>query len=172
MKDDAPADLFHPAWGQEQFRVPKTPVDVELTSEGGERIQGQVFVLPTGNPHEGRERVIELLEEPQTFMPVQTPVESRLVQKRRIVTIRVEGQYDAGLEDSFLAAFPTAPVEIHLVGLPPDMAVVRGTVRLNMPPGQMRVLDFINHADHFFPVETETGVVLVAKRYIRELRQL
>lgn len=171
--EDEPRELAdHPVWGQEQFRVPKTPVQVELTLEGGERIAGKVFVLPTGSPHEGREKVIELLEEPQTFMPVQTERESRLVQKRRIVAIRVEGQYDAGLEDPYMAAIPRAAVVIHLVGLPDEVAAIEGTLRLNMPPGQMRVLDYLNHADHFFPLETATGVALVAKRYVRDLRQV
>ncbi|HNX19514.1 MAG TPA: hypothetical protein PKG80_04515 [Acidobacteriota bacterium] len=157
-------------FGDEQLRVPKKPVRVSVTLDGGTVVVGNVHLALDAGWHEGRERVIDLLNAPEPFMPVTALEGSRLVMKDRIVTVDFESAFDAGLDEGSEGAV-AARVAVHLAGLPSTVATLEGRLRLVMPPGRERVLDFLNEAGAFFPLELDAGVALVARRYILEVSQ-
>ncbi|MBP7149330.1 MAG: hypothetical protein KBD01_17505 [Acidobacteria bacterium] len=154
--------------GEVQYRVPKVPVAVELVLTGGARVLGNLHVLPQAGLHEGRERVIEILNAPDPFVPITSGPEGSLVHKRHIVLARVGSPEDAGLTEVDLACNPSIDVDVRLAGLPP----VRGSLRIDQPPGHVRLLDHVNAAEEFFPVVTADGAAIVARRHVVEIRQI
>lgn len=163
-----------PGVGDEQFRVPKVKVDVDLTLEDGLRVRGAVHLLPLAGVHAGRERVIDLLTAPDPhFLPVAITDRVQLVHKTRVILVSLGSPEDAGLlagnEEEETAE--TVMVEVELAGLPSEMRRVTGLIYLRMPPGQRRVIDYLNQPDSFFPLQTGGGLVLVNKAYILDVFQ-
>ncbi len=159
-----------PGFSDEQFRVPKLPVDVELVLDGGEALAGSVHVAADAGSHAGRERVLDLLAGPDPFLPLTGAGGARLVLKERIAAVRVGDIVDTGLDESDPHDL-TVRVEVRLAHIPRDRAIVRGRLRITMPPGRTRVLDYVNEVGQFFPLQTDDGFVLLARRYAIELRQ-
>lgn len=157
-------------FGDEQFRVPKRPVAVEILVDGGRLIEGNLHVGLDAGPFGGRERIIDVLQAPGAFVPLTSRDAAYLLLKERMIWIRVQDPRDAGEDDGF-AGCPEAEVEILLASVPPEYASLDGTVRLAMPPGRVRLLDFLNGAGPFFGLRTRGGSVLVNTRYVTELRQ-
>ncbi len=177
MSSDANGVGSAPGVGEEAYRIPKVAVQVELTLEGGEQLAGHVHLLPVAGRHEGRETVLDLLTSPEHhFLPISGhdgPV--RLVHQHRIVLARVSENADAGLGlgiGSEHDEVKEIPLDLELASLPPEWARVTGTIRLHMPPGHQRVLDFLNLDDDFFPIRTAAGLVLVNKEYVVKMTQL
>lgn len=158
-------------YGEEQLRVPKVPVLVELVLDGGRRFRGILHLSPAAGCHGGRERVIELLDAPEPFLPMTvTGSGAHLLAKERIVLVQVPEPEDAGLGDIGAAAMTN--VELGLATMPPDMRHLRGTMTIAMPPGRVRLLDYLNETGPFIPLQTDGGTVLVARRYIVHVSQL
>lgn len=158
--------------GDAQLRVPKHPVAVTVWLEGGYSLKGDLHVSSEADLHSGRERVIDLLLGEESFLPLTGAGISCLVQKSRIVRVDISGTLDAGLDDIEEATGLVALVEINLVGLPGDPGRVRGEVRIEMPPGRQRLLDYLNEAGDFFPVLTEQGPVLVSRQHVLSASQV
>lgn len=165
-----------PGVGDEQFRVPKVKVDVDLTLEDGLQVSGAVHLLPLAGVHAGRERVIDLLAAPDPhFLPVAITDRVQLVHKTRIILVGLDSPADAGLltggEAEEEETAETVMVEVELAGLPPEMRRVTGLIYLRMPPGQRRVIDYLNQPEPFFPLQTSAGLLLVNKAYVLDVFQ-
>lgn len=163
-----------PGVGDEQFRVPKVQIEVDLTLEDGLRVGGAVHLLPLAGVHVGRERVIDLLAAPDPqFLPVAISDRVQLVHKTRVILVGLESPEDAGLlaagEEEETAE--TVMVEVELAGLPEEMRRVTGLIYLKMPPGQRRVIDYLNQPEPFFPLQTSGGLILVNKAYVLDVFQ-
>lgn len=167
--------------GNEAYRIPKLPVQVRIRLEGGETIEGKVHLLPVAETHDGRERIIEMLARPRAFFPVTGHSDARLVNRDRIVTVSVADPLDAGLvdrEDELLPAgpgseeYPDVKLEVRVGGLELVPHVFRGMVRIIRPPGQQRVIDFLNDDRPFLALKLEAGLLLINKRYLLDVHQL
>lgn len=158
--------------GEVQFRIPKVPVSITLVVDGGEQIAGEVYLLPEAGRHDGRERVIDLLLAPEPFFPLTTVEGTLLLAKSGIVLVRTGEIHDAGWSQEDLEGVPEVDAELTLSGQPPGRDRLVGTLRLAMPPGQRRMLDFVNATPPFLPLLLEDGPALVARSFIRSLRQL
>jgi hypothetical protein len=156
--------------GNDRYRVPKVPAEVELVLEGGQRVHGYVHLLP--NTTSGPERVIDVLLHSDAFLPLTSARESILIQKRRIVLVRLVQPTDDGLSSSATTAFPVLTIEVQLSAMPPKDAKLVGRTTLDMPPDQMRLLDFLNNSGPFFPMVTPDGQVLVARDYAQVVRSI
>jgi hypothetical protein len=157
--------------GEIQYRVPKVPVSVALVLDGGEQLAGDLHVLPEAGRHQGRERVVDLLHVAEPFLPLTTSEGTVLLAKQRIVVLRTGDPLDAGWDLSELQGAPEVEAEVRLAGQPAGNDRLIGTLRLAMPEGQRRLLDYLNVPDPYLPVMLDDGPALVARRYIRSLRQ-
>jgi hypothetical protein len=156
-------------FGDEQFRVPKSAIRVEVLMDGGRLLPGTFHVTPEASLHAGRERVIDLLDAGDPYLPMTGPAGPRLLAKHRIVAVRVADAVDAGLQDQ-PDGVVRAKIELTLAHIPEDRARMQGTVSIAMPPGRTRVLDYLNGVGEFLPLETAEGFVLIARRYVLEVR--
>ncbi len=160
-----------PGAGREIWRIPKETVPVEVLLEGGRNLAGNFYVLPRTGLHEGRERVVDLLASPDPFLPLDTPEGGHLLNKGRIVAIRVPGPVDTGLSDDHegLAREDTV---LTLASLPPDERHWHGVVWIEMPESRRRLLDLLNDDRKFIPLERQGGWYLLSCRHLLDIRTL
>ncbi len=158
--------------GEAQFRVPKVTVDAEFLLEGGPWVAGKVFLFPDAGTHGGRERVIDLLRARESFFPATFGGKARLVNKARLLAVRVAEAADAGVDEELVTAFISVPVMIELAGVGADENALGGVLHLETAPGHHRLLDYLNAVGEFVPLEQEAGIVLVATRAITGVRPL
>lgn len=156
--------------GEELFRVPKLCEPVVLVLEGGLQIRGEVHLSAEASIHFGRERIIDLLLAPPPFFPVTTRDGARLVHKRRVVTIAFSTLYDAELDEAESLGASEVPVEIELCGVPADRSTLDGRVKIVMPPGHCRLLDYLNASHGFFPMLADGMVMLVSRQHVVAVR--
>lgn len=158
-------------YGEEQFRIPKLAIPVELLMEGGHTLRGHLHLLAEAATHTGRERLADLLEGRDAFLPLTGVDGARLVAVNRIVLARFSDPADAGWEEVDTAD-PEVRITLSLVGVAPDRQHLAGTILIAMPPGRTRLLDYLNAVGPFFPMRDDDGVMLVARRYVLEVRQV
>lgn len=156
--------------GDERFRIPKACEPVVLTLDGGMQVSGNVHLCLVSGVHTGRERIIDLLIAPPPFFPVTTEQGTRLVHKRRVITLGFTTLYDAELDDAESEGAAESAVEIELCGVPAERSTLQGRVRIVMPPEQSRVVDYLNASHGFFPLLTDGLVVLVNRHYVVAVR--
>jgi hypothetical protein len=154
--------------GEVQYRVPKLPTPVTVVLEGGEQIAGDLYLLPEAGRHGGRERVVDLLTAAEPFLPLITKQGPMMVSKTRIVLLRMADQADLGW-DADLEGFPRVDAEIEMAGVGDGDRHLRASLRLAMPPGQQRLLDYLNAAPPFFPVLLIDGPALIHREYVQRL---
>jgi len=151
----------------ETLRVPKRAVEVRLLLEGGESLEGALYVPPTG-PYGGPGRLIDRLnDEAEAFMPlVSDGSHTHLVSKTRILTLEIEaGQEDLEPIDTF--ASRELLVSIETVG----GLTLSGRLVFVMPPGQRRTLDFLNAAPPFISLADEDKTTLIRRSGIISVRE-
>ncbi len=174
MTDGAAMDGSRSAnlYGEEQLRVPKIAVSVEIVLDGGRRFAGHLHLATASGVHAGRERVLDLLDAPEPFLPITVPGSGgHLLAKDRIVMVQVTDLQDVGTVEEDLPV-TTTRVEVGLASLPQEQRHLRGTIAIAMPPGKVRLLDFLNEAGSFFALTLDdTTAVLVARRYIVHVSQ-
>lgn len=163
-----------PNWGagEAQYRIPKIPVAVTLVADGGYHLAGDLHLLPESGRHDGRERVLDLMLAPEPFIPVTSTGGTVIVHKPRIVLVRTGDMQDAGWVNTDLAGIPEVEAEIRLAGLPDGQDALVGTMRLAMPTGHHRLLDYLAATAAFFPVMLEDGPALVNRSFVRFLRRV
>ncbi len=154
--------------GYEEFRVPKTAVRVDVLLDGGRLVSGEVHAASEPGTPLGRERVLDLLQADEHFLPITGAEGARLVNKNRIVAVRVAEPQDAGI-DEVDEIDVHALIEVRLARVPEERSLLRGTVAIAMPPGRTRVLDYLNGVGPFLPLATGEGMLLVARRYVLEV---
>ncbi len=167
-----------PGVGNEEYRIPKVAVPVRLCLDGGHEVEGSLYLLPVAGTHVGRERVVDLLACPDNqFVPLCGPDRVRLIHQTRIVIAWIYEAEDGDTAPVEMAAPELAgealeiPVELELAGVPKKARRLSGRIHLVMPPGQQRVIDFLNRSEPFFTLETDDGIALVNKRYLLDLWQ-
>lgn len=157
-------------YGDDQFRVPKQAIEVEVQLEGQVMVHGRMFVGEASR-HAGRERVLDVLTAPEPFVPIASEGGARLLAKNRIVLVRVNDRADAGWEESE-ATSPQVSVEIRLAGMPPGRDLVTGNMMITMPEGRRRLLDFVNDAGPFLALWEPDAALIVARGHVVEIRQV
>ena len=158
-----------PSSAGDQLHMKKVRVPVRLVLDGGWRVQGDVWLVPIVEPASERERVIDLLDAEEPFFPLDTTEGVILVRKSRIARLDVASPVDAGLEDEPTGEVSSERVVIDLCGVPDDDGRLDGRLPWASPPDRARLLDQVNGAGEWLPVERRDGLSLVATRYIRSI---
>jgi len=162
---------YVPGAGREIWRVPKVPVEVEVLLEGGRDLRGSLHVLPRTGLHEGRERVIDVLGSSDPFIPLTSEQGGHLLNKGRIVAIRVPFPADTGLSGE-IDGIPREETVLTLASLPPEERYWHGIAWIEMPENRQRLLDLLNDDRKFIPFLRKDSWYLLSCRHILDIRIL
>ncbi len=168
-------DLVWPVDGStpdEQLKLEKVAVSVDLLFDGGERLRGETYLLPVVETVSRKERVIDLVRSPERFLPLATGGEMRLVNKTHIVLIRVTDPDDAGFDEPTEAFGHDERVSLELGGVPETDRFMDVKIAWNAPAHCCRLLDHLNDAGEWIAVEDGSGLGLVATRYVVAVKPL
>lgn len=148
------------------FRIEKERLPVTVTTESGERLNGEMFVQSYARRRLGKEEAGDVLNDNDPYFPLALGDDRTvLIAKRRVRDVEVAAG-DAG------PGTPAArPVTIEVVVAGGDAFL--GEVRLEVPFERPRLLDFLNRLQQqFVTLHTADGIRLINSRLIERVRPL
>jgi hypothetical protein len=149
-----------------EYTVEKSRFSIKLFFPGGTSREGDIFLSSFAAHHEGREHVIDVLNQPDQFVPFHFKDEStKLINKNNILMVTFPAHEDEA-EESVLAD-SSVEVVIHLIN---DISL-EGNFLFSLPAHSRRVKDFLNQSfmdkpESFLELRKETEICLVNKAYI------
>lgn len=156
-----PPDAVHP------YRIEKDRLAITIRLEGGDCIEGFIFVQPSVYRHLGREEPIDLFNAPEPFFPlVQEDGATLLVAKDRVTEAWPIQPSD---DDALRLAAARAELELTLR----DGTIHRGSVLLELPSDRPRLLDALNsHRERFLALHAADAIRLINTHAIKCIRPL
>jgi hypothetical protein len=145
-----------------QYRVPQEEMTVRIAVLGGHEVDGAVFYAPA-RPGGAPGHLGDRLNDPEPFLPVSAPEGGRLLNKDSIVRIELGPGHLDELPGEGVAEY--VPVRMTLV----DGTALDGRLVYAMPPGQTRVLDYLNSCPRFVPLEHAGGITMINRNAIVEV---
>jgi hypothetical protein len=140
-----------------------------ISEQGEEAIEGFFALTPQAQFHNGPETLLERLNSPDRVIPFQRREDDGVLLLNR-------------LEIEWVLPAPTMPQELVC---PANYRVTReervrlrlksgetmiGLLRMELPEWFNRASDFLNSPEHFFPLVTEQGIMLVNKLCVLSTR--
>ena len=164
-------DPVAPVWsvgGGGDLRVPTVALAAEVSCADGRLFPGRIFLPATASGHTGVMRAEEWMNEPHEFFPLlpdgaRSPV---ILNKREVlvVTVPASADHDVVLEE---ARTPERRVAVECGGLR-----LEGTIVIDMPEAQSRVLDYFNRPGAFLTLRQEDRHHLVCKARITRVLEI
>jgi hypothetical protein len=149
--------------------VQKIQVPVRVTQPGLEHTVGTLALAPQAQAHEGPETLLELLNGPLRMIPFIRGADQAVLLLTRLSIDWVEA--DAKVEPSWIRprnARITREERVQLrLG---DGRRIEGLLQVMLPGHLNRASDFLNAADDFFPLVTQSATVLVNKARVTGVR--
>ena len=151
----------------DDLKVPKQRAQVEVLLPGGAVRQVVVFLSEFASTHTGPERLSDLLNAQDEFVPaVDTATDAMsFLGRHTIAAARVAGEWEP---PEPVARGELHDLEITLV----DGSILRGTVSIVMPPERSRLLDWLNDPQPFVRLAEKEKVALVNKRHIARVAKV
>jgi hypothetical protein len=152
---------FH-GYAMEDLRIPKRQVPVEVVLPGGQSRRVSLFLAENAAGHEGPERVSDLLNGHEPFIPAldldgggMTFLQRTSIALARTTTIAEPD-----------GAGYTIPIEHDVDITLSDGTRLAGTVTFLAPPQHERLIDFLNRPEPFFRLLEREGVALVGRAHV------
>lgn len=147
----------------EELRVPKRRVPVDVVLPGGVAQNVFVFLSEAAPGHDGPERLADLLNGTDPFIPAQVANGGGMTFLHRIsiAVARVAPEFDLEAGEA-VSPDTEHEVEITLV----DGTRVQGRVGYSLPPERARLVDFLNLCEPFFRVVEPDAVALVGRAHV------
>ncbi|MDD5673237.1 MAG: hypothetical protein PHC61_03665 [Chitinivibrionales bacterium] len=152
----------------DDLRIPVVPLEAEVLLQDGKRIHGRMFLPTAASLHSGSMRPMEWLNLPTAFLPFLPDKETKpiILNKQQVVVLTVAAEQDKGdLPEN-------TPVPSRHVALELDIASLDGTLMIEMPDTQIRVLDLLNSPDAFVTLCKDDRHLLVRKEHIIRVREI
>lgn len=127
-------------------------------SDGGE-VRGAVFLRLHEAHHTGLQKVGELLNDEQRFLPIKTGGETFLLNKRHIVAAAVPAAEEG--DDLMFLGKQYAISVITTLGLK-----FQGDIYVNLPEENSRVKDYLNQSTPFLPLIRSESILYINQRFI------
>lgn len=140
-----------------------------VSEHGDGAIEGCFALTPQAQFHNGPETLLERLNAPDRVIPFQLKEDEGVLLLNRL---EIEWVLPAPATSPDLICPPTYQVtreERVRLQLKSGEAMV-GLLRMELPEWYNRASDFLNSPEHFFPLITEEGVVLVNKLCVLSTR--
>jgi hypothetical protein len=162
---DFPPARPAPSRMSDEYRIAKLRSPVEVTLANGSRLDGDVFVQSAARFHPGPEEPIDLLNDPDPFLPLAAPTgEVRLLQKAQIAVV---GMPLPATEE---------PVAANVVGMRVEFTLIDGSQHVGsvfpeLPADRTRLVDFLNETSlQFLALFTTEQLRLVNRVHIAYVR--
>lgn len=147
------------------YRIPRREVPVRILLDDGRTLDGNLFTAETA-PGGRPEDVLHYLNETdEGFVPLVCGRDSFLLNKAGIVWVQLSGALAREIASENVDA-RHVPARVSLAG---GISVV-GTLAIAMPPERSRVIDYLNAAGRFLPLQSEGTVTLVQCRFVVTVR--
>src|SRR2546423_4232108 len=146
------------------LRVPKRRSEIEVTFADGSVRKVAVFLAEQASRHEGEERIGDLFESAEYFVPCinQEGDNVTFVAKDSIAVVRTD-------EPPWERDEVNLPVEHEVEVCLRGGTVLRGLLSYVLPPGSSRPIDYLNGPSRFFTLIEEGRVALVHKTHVLEV---
>jgi hypothetical protein len=156
-------DPVAPAWASEgpggDFKVPTVALAAEVFCDDGRQFKGRIFLPASASAHAGVMRAEEWMNEPTRFFPLlpdgaSSPV---ILNKREVlvVTVPASADRDVVLDELHVRQ---RQVAVECGGLR-----LEGTLLIDMPEANRRVLDYLNRPEAFLTLREGERHHLVCK---------
>jgi hypothetical protein len=151
-----------------EFRVPTVALPAEILSAEGQTLIGRIFVPASAYRHTGAMRAEEWLDEPADFFPflADGAKTSVILNKRQVLVLSIpaaaEGDEPAAEEE----AGTRRQVKVRCGGRD-----FEGTVLIEMPESQSRVLDHLNRPGRFLGLWDGERHRLIHKGHITSVQE-
>ncbi|RKZ20406.1 hypothetical protein DRQ18_06455 [bacterium] len=145
----------------EGLRIEKKKIRVVLFLRDGEKRTGHVFLSPSSRYHEGRETVLEFFNDENSFFAFGTEEGVEFLNKKHVLMVEVEDVQEERF--CFCPGSRMEKVKIVMV----DGREIEGEIGIERVPYRMRLLDFLNLSETFFPVKTQKGIFIVNREHIK-----
>jgi hypothetical protein len=148
----------------EPLRVPKRRVVIDVSFADGESHRVAVFLAETASAHRGQERIADLFNGEQEFIPaaeIEGGAMSFLTRGAIAVVRSDEPDWD---RDEL-----NLPVEHEVEVLLDSGQSLRGLLSYVLPAERCRVVDYLNEAAPFFALVEDGRTALVNKRHVRRV---
>jgi hypothetical protein len=154
-----------------QLAVPVRQVRVTVLSTDGVWSTGTLFLKPLAENHSGAETVLDRLNDPDVFLPVQLPGERSitLLHKVHIVRLVVQDAQpgDALTEDQENLSGRIEPV--HCTVAPGQQ--LSGWLSVQAPEWRARLSDYVNNLPgNFFPLYADDALHLINKHAVLRIQ--
>lgn len=147
--------------GEQRLETNSCPVSLLLST--GEELDGEVFLQLVGAHGVGAQRVGELLNSDDCFLPLRCEGRVTLVNLRQVAAIRVAASVEA---DDLTCLGDHYRVEVSTsVGKSFDASIY-----VNLPNHRGRVKDFLNQSLRFLPFFVDDQVVYLNFRFILRVK--
>jgi hypothetical protein len=143
----------------DELRIPTVKLAADIVFTDGRQYPGRLFVPAAAQRHTGPARPSEWLNEPSEFFAFLPDDSSEpiMVNKGEVLYVAVpaEANDDGATGDVDL---PRHAVEVECAG-----QRLEGHIAIDMPAGQMRVLDYLNRSERFLTLRNGRRHYLLRK---------
>lgn len=150
-----------------EFKVPTIALPAEVLSVEGRKLVGRVFVPAASALHGGAMRAHEWMEESTAFFPFLPDgvPSSVILNKRQVVALSLPGSTADDQADE------AAGVAHKRVQVWCGDRMFQGTLLIDMPENQSRVLDCLNRPGSFLGLVDGERHLLIQKRLITRVQE-
>jgi len=142
------------------YRIEKDRFSVKLFFSDGKVDEGNIYLSLQAANHEGRESVGDVLNQQDSFLPVNFPARStKLVNKRHLLMVSFPSNEEEG--DLGAEAHPHEVI-LHLI----NGVQIEGKFIFLLPPQSSRVKDYLSQTESFMELRKEGEIYLINKRHI------
>lgn len=129
---------------------------VDLILANGTNMRGETFLQLYGEHSSGSQRVDEILNGDDNFIPIQVESAVELVNLEQVISLRTS-------YNSEWFALLTLGVKHSVWVEPLHGSAFDATIYANRPNGKTRVKDFLNQQDRFLPFLCDNKVIFLAR---------
>lgn len=152
------------------LRIEKRRVTVTVTTAAGPRHTGSLFLSAQAATHAGPERLVDLLNGGQAFVPFErvSPTgdrEMRLLNRAHLVLVQAEGAGDDVAGDP---GYQVARKKSAVLTLTTGERIA-GVLRVERPAGRDRLSDFLSGETGFCYFESPSGLLAVNLAHVTEI---
>ena len=144
----------------DNLKVEKQTQQVSLFMTDGVIFDGHVYLSQYAMHHSGEQTVLDLLIDGNPFLPMRnTTGEFQLIQKGMISHARCEVPMNDKIN------YTQRQVKISF----PKSEILTGALKIDMPSHSVRLTDYINAGNDFFPLFSGEVAYLVNRSLIRDI---
>jgi hypothetical protein len=153
-----------PSPRMDPLRVPKRRIVIDVSFADGESHRVAVFLAERASTHDGPERIADLFNAEQEFIPaVEIEGGAMTFLSRAAIAVVRSDEPDWDRDEINL------PVEHEVEVLLDSRQSLRGLLSYVLPPERCRVVDYLNEAAPFFALIEDGRAALVNKRHVRRV---